>query len=367
MARAARERSRDRDEAESRRRSTARRSRRTDAPTGAGARAEPAGHAGQGDRCRSRRADASCATLQSSRSRWCSGDVRSSQVAVAGCTSTRARDADRRLALVAARMTDLDVHLARDRRRRRRRVRPRGSRAPSRPCATRCASFAAVVDVEAVLQESLLRVWQVAPRFDADGGPNGLLRLAIRIARNLAVSELRRTRTRRRSRTDRGARGRRRGASPIRCCAQAIARLPRQAPREAAPGARRAARSAGGRTTPTLAAGARHAAQHVPAELHARAPAARGLPGQARTSSTRSSAVTRTRTMLIERSPARIGRLRPTSCATTRRGTTSTPRTAAARVRARPCAATVSRRRSIRMVCRRRRAPCSRGSGAETS
>ena len=57
-------------------------------------------------------------------------------------------------------------------------------------------SFAAVVDVEAVLQEALLRVWQVAPRFVADGAPNGLFRLALRIARNLAVSELRRTRTR---------------------------------------------------------------------------------------------------------------------------------------------------------------------------
>ena len=57
-------------------------------------------------------------------------------------------------------------------------------------------SFAAVVDVEAVLQESMLRVWQVAPRFVPDGQPNGLLRFSIRIARNLAVSELRKTRTR---------------------------------------------------------------------------------------------------------------------------------------------------------------------------
>jgi DNA-directed RNA polymerase specialized sigma24 family protein len=55
-------------------------------------------------------------------------------------------------------------------------------------------SFAAAVDVESVLQESLLRIWQVAPRFEPDGRPNGLLRLAIRIARNLAVSEVRRTR-----------------------------------------------------------------------------------------------------------------------------------------------------------------------------
>lgn len=58
------------------------------------------------------------------------------------------------------------------------------------------ASFSAVVDVEAVLQETLLRVWQVAPRFVADGAPNGLLRLAIRIGRNLSVSELRRTKSR---------------------------------------------------------------------------------------------------------------------------------------------------------------------------
>jgi DNA-directed RNA polymerase specialized sigma24 family protein len=55
-------------------------------------------------------------------------------------------------------------------------------------------SFAAVLDVEAVLQEALLRVWQVAPRFAPDGRPNGLLRLAIRIARNLAISEVRRLR-----------------------------------------------------------------------------------------------------------------------------------------------------------------------------
>jgi DNA-directed RNA polymerase specialized sigma24 family protein len=55
-------------------------------------------------------------------------------------------------------------------------------------------SFAAVVDTEAVLQETLLRIWQVAPRFVPDGRPDGLLRLAIRIARNLAISERRRVR-----------------------------------------------------------------------------------------------------------------------------------------------------------------------------
>ena len=47
--------------------------------------------------------------------------------------------------------------------------------------------FATRVDVEAVLQESLVRVWQVAPRFVPDGRPDALLRLAIRIARNLAI------------------------------------------------------------------------------------------------------------------------------------------------------------------------------------
>jgi len=52
-------------------------------------------------------------------------------------------------------------------------------------------TFAAVVDTESVLQEALLRIWQVAPRFRPDGRENGLLRLAIRVARNLALSELR--------------------------------------------------------------------------------------------------------------------------------------------------------------------------------
>jgi RNA polymerase sigma-70 factor (ECF subfamily) len=55
-------------------------------------------------------------------------------------------------------------------------------------------SFAAVVDVEAVLQEALLRTWQIAPRLEPDGKPNALLRVGIRIARNLAVSERRRAR-----------------------------------------------------------------------------------------------------------------------------------------------------------------------------
>lgn len=54
------------------------------------------------------------------------------------------------------------------------------------------SSFSALVDTEAVLQETLLRIWQVAPRFRPDGRPNGLLRLGLRTARNLAASEVQR-------------------------------------------------------------------------------------------------------------------------------------------------------------------------------
>lgn len=53
--------------------------------------------------------------------------------------------------------------------------------------------FAALVDTEAVLQEALLRVWQVAPRFTPDGKPNALLRFAVVTTRNTAISELRRS------------------------------------------------------------------------------------------------------------------------------------------------------------------------------
>ena len=52
--------------------------------------------------------------------------------------------------------------------------------------------YATLVDAEAVLQETLLRVWQLASRVQPDGAPNALLRLAMRIARNLAIDEVRR-------------------------------------------------------------------------------------------------------------------------------------------------------------------------------
>ena len=55
--------------------------------------------------------------------------------------------------------------------------------------------FASQVDVEAVLQESLLRVWQVAPRVRTDSRPNALLRFALRVARNHAIDVARRNRS----------------------------------------------------------------------------------------------------------------------------------------------------------------------------
>ena len=63
-----------------------------------------------------------------------------------------------------------------------------------RPIRASLRSFAAHVDTEAAVQETLLRVWQVASRVRPDGRSNALLRMGLRIARNLALSELRRAR-----------------------------------------------------------------------------------------------------------------------------------------------------------------------------
>jgi len=54
--------------------------------------------------------------------------------------------------------------------------------------------FAAQVDVEAVLQEAFLRTWQAAPHVADDHRPDPLLRFTLRVARNLAVDEVRRAR-----------------------------------------------------------------------------------------------------------------------------------------------------------------------------
>ena len=64
-----------------------------------------------------------------------------------------------------------------------------------RPLRLSLGRFARSVDTEAILQETLLRIWQFAPRFQSDGRPDGLLRLGHTIARNLAISETRRART----------------------------------------------------------------------------------------------------------------------------------------------------------------------------
>jgi len=53
------------------------------------------------------------------------------------------------------------------------------------------ASFAAQVDVEVVVQEALLRAWQLAPRVERDGRGNSLLRFSLRTARNLAIDDVR--------------------------------------------------------------------------------------------------------------------------------------------------------------------------------
>lgn len=55
------------------------------------------------------------------------------------------------------------------------------------------SSFATQVDTEAVVQESFLRVWQVAPRIEPDGRPDCLVRFTVRVARNLAIDHVRRT------------------------------------------------------------------------------------------------------------------------------------------------------------------------------
>jgi RNA polymerase sigma-70 factor (ECF subfamily) len=90
-------------------------------------------------------------------------------------------------------MTDLDVHLAAivagDPR-----AFARWVAGAERPLRLHLRRFAKWVDVEAVLQEALLRTWQVVPRLSTDGRPNALLRLSLRIAHNLAIDLARRPR-----------------------------------------------------------------------------------------------------------------------------------------------------------------------------
>ncbi len=56
------------------------------------------------------------------------------------------------------------------------------------------APFAARIDLEAVVQETFLRVWQVLPRLELDGQRNALLRFTLRVGKNLALDTLKRRR-----------------------------------------------------------------------------------------------------------------------------------------------------------------------------
>ena len=128
------------------------------------------------------------------------------------------------------------------------------------------------------------RVWQVAPRFKPDGRPDALLRLAIRIGRNLAVSELdARGSTPSRSRN---SRRRRRPASiaPLRRIAPAIPFSVRRSwsATDVSPRSRRAhsalASRAAGASATSCSPSAWDAAQHLSPEHHARAAPDRRVP-----------------------------------------------------------------------------------------
>ena len=125
--------------------------------------------------------------------------------------------------------------------------------AVERPLRVSLRSFAAHVDCESIVQETLLRCWRLAGSHRRDGKPNGLLRLALRIARNLAIDETRRRRPLEPLAHDAPLEANAPGADPllreaIRGCLEALAGKPREALH-----ARLAA--GGGSTDATLALG----------------------------------------------------------------------------------------------------------------
>ncbi len=61
-------------------------------------------------------------------------------------------------------------------------------RAVERPIRASLRAFARRVDVEAIVQEALLRMWVLAPRIALDG-QNASLRYALKLVRNLALRE----------------------------------------------------------------------------------------------------------------------------------------------------------------------------------
>jgi len=56
------------------------------------------------------------------------------------------------------------------------------------------ARFARAVDAEAIIQETLLRIWQIAPSVTLDPRGDTLVRLAVQIAHNLSIDHVRRER-----------------------------------------------------------------------------------------------------------------------------------------------------------------------------
>ncbi len=56
------------------------------------------------------------------------------------------------------------------------------------------ARFARAIDTEAIVQETLLRIWQVAARIEPDPRGDTLIRVAVQIAHNLSIDHVRRSR-----------------------------------------------------------------------------------------------------------------------------------------------------------------------------
>jgi DNA-directed RNA polymerase specialized sigma24 family protein len=94
--------------------------------------------------------------------------------------------------------------------------------------------FARLVDTEAVLQEALLRVWQVAPRVQVDARGDSLLRLGVQIAHNLAVDHVRRSKRLERANAEAEQEAAVAEAPPDPLLRQLIARCSQQLPKQPA-------------------------------------------------------------------------------------------------------------------------------------
>ncbi len=123
-----------------------------------------------------------------------------------------------------------------------------------RPLRGALTRYAASVDTEAILQEAMLRVWQLAPRFTPDGKPNALLRYAARIASNLAIDAARRVREQPLDPLDAGAQPVSSRARPIPLLRQLIQRCRNALPKQPARALGARLDSAGGEPDTRLAA-----------------------------------------------------------------------------------------------------------------